>query len=142
MRISDWSSDVCSSDLTSEAVNIGGGFAVAYRISDKFSVGSGISVAELGVGENPGYQPQHEGVLNSPSTSDYFNGHSGFAVNYRREVSITSNVVTLDIPLDFRYEVAKGFYTSVRLLYVAHLGEKRNGNYFDCFNKITFDNTK
>ena len=129
---------VVSPSLTSEAVNIGGGFAIAYRISDKFSVGSGISVAELGVGENPGYQPQHEGVLNSPSTSDYFNGHSGLAVNYRREVSMTSNVVTLDIPLDLRYEVAKGFYTSVGLSYVAVLDEQRTGHYVDRLNKNTF----
>src|SRR5690606_35951257 len=43
--------------LTSEKVNLGGGLTVAYRISDKFSIGSGVSIAQLGVGENPDYQP-------------------------------------------------------------------------------------
>src|SRR3546814_8315386 len=55
---------------------------------------------------------------------------------------MTSNVVTLDIPLDLRYEVAKGFYTSVGLSYVAVLDEQRTGHYVDRLNKNTFANTQ
>ncbi|MGV3764199.1 hypothetical protein [Parapedobacter sp.] len=129
-----------SPSLTSEAVNIGGGFAIAYRISDKFSIGSGISVAQLGIGENPDRPSHPEVAFDSPSPNDYFNGQSGLAVNYKKEVSITSSVVTLDIPLDLRYEVAHGFYTSVGVSYVAVLDERRTGHYIDRLNKNTFAN--
>lgn len=130
-----------SPSLTSEKVNFGGGVAVAYRISDKFSIGSGVSVAQLGIGENPNHQPRHEGAFNNPSASDYFNGKSEAAVDYIREVSVTSSVVTLDIPLDVRYDVGKGFYTSVGLSYVAVLGEQRTSHIVDRLNKNTLTNS-
>lgn len=127
--------------LTSEAVNIGAGLTVAYRISDKFSVGSGLSIAQLGVGENPNYEPGHDTRPNyhSPPPSDVFTGESA-AVDYVREVSVTSSVVTLDIPLDLRYEIAKGFYTAVGVSYVAILNEQRTSHVVDRLNKNTFIN--
>lgn len=145
-RMGKWDLGVMvSPSLTSEAVNIGGGLTVAYRISDKFSIGSGISVAQLGVGENPNYQPR---MSRSPLAYDaatppaglYFNGRSESAYNYKQEVSQTSSVVALDIPLDLRYEVAKGFYTSVGISYVAILNEQRTGHYVDKINVNTFAN--
>ncbi len=133
---------VVSPSLTSETVNIGGGVAVAYRISDKFSIGSGIAVAQLGLGENPNYQPRYDTAPNSwsPTVGDYFNGKSEQAVDYKREVSLTSSVVMLDIPLDLRYDVAKNFYTSVGISYVAVLNEQRTGHYVDKINVNTFGN--
>ncbi|WP_262249054.1 hypothetical protein [Parapedobacter soli] len=130
---------VVSPSLTSEAVNLGGGLAVAYRVSDKFSIRSGISVAQLGVGENSNHRPQYnKGIMNSPLPDGYFNWTSEAAVNYKREVSVTSSVVTLDIPLDLRYEVINGFYTSVGLSYVAILDEQRTSHVIDRINKNTF----
>lgn len=138
---------VVSPSLTSETVNIGGGLAVAYRISDKFSIGSGISIAQLGVGENPNYRPGYtsrQSDLSAPTNPsvDYpvFNGKSEAALGYKQEVSLTSSVVTLDIPLDIRYEVAKGFYTSLGVSYVAILNEQRTGHYIDKINTNTFTN--
>ncbi|MEC3881328.1 hypothetical protein [Parapedobacter sp. 10938] len=133
-----------SPSLTSEAVNIGGGFAVAYHISDKFSIGSGISVAQLGVGENPNYQPHYDNQLPNDVSAGgpYFDGKSEMALDYKREVSLTSSVVTLDIPLDIRYEMAKGFYTSVGVSYVAVLDERRTGHYVDRLNKNTFASSR
>ena len=137
-----------SPSLTSETVNIGGGLTVAYRISDKFSIGSGIAVAQLGLGENAGYRPGYasrQSDLSAAPTDpsgDYpvFNGKSEVALDYKREVSLTSSVVTLDIPLDIRYEVAKGFYTSVGVSYVTVLNEQRTGHYIDKINTNTFTN--
>ena len=130
-----------SPSLTSEAVNFGGGLTVAYHITDKFSVGSGVTIAQLGVGENPNYQPGNPGMFapNSPvEGGPYFNGRLESALSYKREVSTTSSVVTLDIPIDFRYEVVKGFYTSVGISYVAVLNEQRTGHYIDKINTNTF----
>ena len=139
---------VVSPSVTSETINIGGGLAVAYRVSDKISIGSGIAVAQLGVGENPNYQPHYVGRPSDQYASDpnthfggpYFNGKSEAALGYKREVSLTSSVVTLDIPLDVRYEVVKGFYTSVGVSYVAVLNERRTGHYIDKINVNTFAN--
>ncbi len=129
---------VLAPSLTSETLNIGGGLAVAYRLSDKLAIGSGISIAQLGVGENPNYAPQYSATPNGPTVGDSFNGKSELAVSYRREVSVTSNVVTLDIPLDIRYDVLKGFYTSVGMSYVAVLNEQRTSHFVGQINQNTF----
>lgn len=137
-----------SPSLTSESVNIGGGLTVAYRITDKLSIGSGIAVAQLGVGENrdyrPGYSSRQPNYLanpnDSPGSYPVFNGESASALDYKQEVSMTSSVVTLDIPVDVRYEVVKGFYTSIGVSYVTVLSEQRTGHYIDKINANTFVN--
>src|SRR3546814_11306462 len=49
MRISDWSSDVCSSDLKAHAESIGGLF-VRVNVSDEASVEAGLAAAEAAHG--------------------------------------------------------------------------------------------
>src|SRR5690606_12927445 len=66
-------------------------------------------------------------------------GYSKEAIDYRKEVSVTSSVVTLDIPVDLRYEVAKGFYTAVGVSYVAVLNEQRTSHFVDQLNKKTIE---
>ncbi|MBK1441045.1 hypothetical protein JHJ32_13680 [Parapedobacter sp. ISTM3] len=137
---------VVSPSMTSEKVNMGGGIAVAYRLSDKFSIGSGVSIGQLGVGENPDYQPgssydRSPPVYASPSP---VGGYSGFTTNaeqYKQDISVTSSVVTLDIPIDLRYEVARGFYTSVGVSYVAVLNEQRTNHFVGQLNERTFGET-
>jgi len=137
-----------SPSLTSETVNLGGGLTVAYRITDRLSIGSGIAIAQMGVGENTDYQPgfasRQSDLQAAPSDPEgglpVFNGRSEAALSYKQEVSMTSRVVTLDIPLDIRYDVAKGFYTSVGVSYVAVLNEQRTGHYVDKINSNTFGN--
>lgn len=124
--------------MTSEKLNLGGGIAVAYRLSDKFSVGSGISVGRLGMGENPNYRPS---AGDPPQYDMPPVGFQGLAKNreqYKRDVSLTSNVVALDIPLDLRYEVFNGFYTSVGVSYVAVLSEQRTEHFIGGLNENTF----
>ncbi|SEL34299.1 hypothetical protein [Parapedobacter koreensis] len=129
--------------LTSEKVNWGGGIAIAYQLSDKFSVGSGVSIGQLGVSENPNYEPrspQTAATPNMPSSTDG-HGYQGFVNNseqYKEGISVTSSVVTLDIPIDLRYEVARGFYTSVGVSYVAVLNEQRTSHFVGQLNERTF----
>lgn len=131
--------------MTSEKLNLGGGIAVAYQLSDKFSVGSGVSIGRLGMAENPDYNPSSG---NPPKMSDPNTGGEfvqGFADNreqYKRDISLTSNVVALDIPLDLRYEVFKGFYTSVGVSYVAVLSEERTEHFIGGLNETTFGSDK
>lgn len=132
---------VVSPSLTSEQVNMGGGIAVAYRLSDKFSLGSGVSIGQLGVGQNPDYEPgMQSDFQNYPSPNTGGNGFIAEAKAYREETSVTSSVVTLDIPFDLRYDVAKGFYTSVGVSYVAILDEQRTSHYVAQLNERTLEN--
>ncbi|GGG85923.1 hypothetical protein GCM10007415_19200 [Parapedobacter pyrenivorans] len=133
---------VVSPSLTSEQVNMGGGIAVAYRLSDKFSLGSGVSIGQLGVGQNPNYEPgmEYSATPNAPNPSTGSAGFVADAKAYREETSVTSSVVALDIPFDLRYEVAKGFYTSVGVSYVAVLNEQRTSHYVARLNERTLEN--
>ena len=132
---------VVSPSLTSEQVNMGGGIAVAYRLSDKFSLGSGVSIGQLGVGQNRNYEPgvAYSDIQNSLNPNTGSNGFVADARAYREETSVTSNVVTLDIPFDLRYEVAKGFYTSVGVSYVAVLDEQRTSHFVSGLNERTLE---
>ncbi|MGK6350860.1 hypothetical protein [Parapedobacter sp. DT-150] len=130
---------VVSPSMTSEQVNLGGGLAVAYQLSDKFSVGSGVSIGRLGVGENSNYEPPYDGRQASPTEN--VQGLAKGAEEYRQDVSVTSNVVALDIPLDLRYEITKGFYTSVGVSYVAVLNEQRTEHFIGGLNQATFGNS-
>ncbi|GGC37780.1 hypothetical protein GCM10011386_32360 [Parapedobacter defluvii] len=128
--------------MTSKKLNLGGGIAVAYQLSDKFSVGSGVTIGRLGMGENPNYDPSWG---NPPQYDSAPDGITGLAQNreqYKRDVTLTSNVVALDIPLDFRYEVFKGLYTSVGISYVAVLSEERTEHFIGGLNETTFGSDK
>lgn len=124
--------------MTSEKLNVGGGIAIAYQLSDKFSVGSGVSIGRLGMAENPDYSPSYdERYYHTPSVGD-IQGLAKDRQQYKRDVSLTSNVIALDIPLDLRYEVFNGFYTSVGISYVAVLSEQRTEHFIGGLNENTF----
>ncbi|MFC7522632.1 hypothetical protein ACFQRK_01655 [Parapedobacter sp. GCM10030251] len=124
--------------MTSEKLNVGGGIAIAYQLSDKFSVGSGVSIGRLGMAENPDYRPSYEEqYYHAPSVGD-IQGLAKDRQQYKRDVSLTSNVIALDIPLDLRYEVFNGFYTSVGVSYVAVLSEQRTEHFIGGLNENTF----
>src|SRR5690606_22842438 len=124
-----------------EKLNLSGGIAVAYQLSDKFSVGSGVSIGRLGMGENPNYNPSSGNLPRysaAPVGDEYIQGLAKSREEYKRDVTLTSNVVALDIPLDFRYEIFKGFYTSVGVSYVAVLSEQRTEHFIGGLNETTF----
>jgi len=126
--------------MTSKKLNLGGGIAVAYQLSDKISVGSGVSIGRLGMGENPNYHPSGELSYNAPQEG--IQGLAQSREQYKRDVTLTSNVVALDIPLDFRYEVFKGLYTAVGISYVAVLSEERTEHFIGGLNETTFGSDK
>ena len=132
--------------MTSEKLNLSGGISVAYQLSDKLSVGSGVSIGRLGMAENPNYDP-YAGrgappMEMEPSTPGATPSLTNNVDRYKRDRSLTSNVVALDIPLDLRYEVFKGFYTSVGVSYVAVLSEQRTEHYIGGINETSFSGSK
>ena len=124
-----------SPNVTRERMDFGGGLTVAYQLSDKLSVGSGVSIGRLGMGENPNYNPGGSSRLNNPASME---GFAQSREQYKRDVSLTSKVVALDVPLDFRYEVFKGVFTSVGVSYVAVLSEERTEHFIAGLNETTF----
>lgn len=131
---------VVSPSLTSERVNMGGGIAVAYRLSDKFSLGSGVSIGELGVAQNSN-GPQAAAYGFEGRYADFVAGGTGLQSSYEsyKEVtSVTSTVLALDIPLNLQYNVTERFYTTVGVSFVNVLNEKRTAHFVDRLNDPTF----
>lgn len=129
---------VLSPSMTSEKVNMGGGVALAYRISDKFSISSGVSLAEMGVGQYPA--GGHNGGRYSDASSQFNSPQSGAMESDRLTAgyeslgnsyltSVTSSLLAMDVPLDLRYHVSPRFYSSVGVSMFAILEERRTVHY-------------
>ena len=127
---------VVAPSMTSERLNMGGGFAVAYRVSDKISLASGVSLNDLGVAQQQVGQPHVPQMsLDSPMP-----GHEpGIQEPYRsREVtSVTSTLLAIDVPLNLRYHVTEGFYTAVGVSFLGILNERRTNHFVDHINQPT-----
>lgn len=127
---------VISPSLTSEKINMGGGIAVAYRLSDRFSLGSGVSFGELGVAQN---QQIGRMMDYAAAPTDITNGFLEGSASRNREVtSVTSNLLAIDIPLDLRYNLTERFYTSVGISFLTILNEQRTNHFVDRINQPTF----
>ncbi|MFC3199725.1 hypothetical protein ACFOET_19055 [Parapedobacter deserti] len=131
---------VVSPSLTSERVNMGGGIAVAYRLSDKFSLGSGVSIGELGVAQNSGGPTAMAYGFDSRQADSPVGGTGLQSTyeSYNEVISVTSTVLTLDIPLNLQYNVTERFYTSVGVSFVNVLNEQRTAHFVDRLNDLTF----
>ncbi|RAJ35508.1 hypothetical protein [Pedobacter cryoconitis] len=100
---------------TSDKMNVGGGLTTAYRLSDKFSLSSGISYLQMqAAGAVPGQ------------------GNSGVGVSSfsnKKLVSVDANLKAIDIPIALVYKLNKSFYTSAGVSFFSVLSEKRNNTF-------------
>lgn len=129
---------VLAPSMTSERLNIGGGFAVAYRLSDKFSLASGVSLNDLGVAQQQAGRPQEQAMNmdpNAPAPGTEPN-HVG-PYRYREITSVTSTLLAIDVPLNLRYHVSASFYTSVGVSFLGILNERRTNHFVDHINQPT-----
>lgn len=125
---------VLAPSMTSEKINMGGGLAVSYRISDKISVSSGVSLSEMGVGQYPGGARNGNlaAAVESPvsdmdGSSELNAGYTALGGTYL--ASTTSSLLAMDVPFDVRYHVSDRFYSSVGVSVVAILDERRTVHY-------------
>ncbi len=127
---------VVSPSLTSEKINMGGGIALAYRISDKLSISSGVSIAEMGVGQYPAGSRQGERYASydytvpqstPTATEGLTTDHEYLGNSYL--TSVTSSLLAMDVPLDLRYHLSDRFYSSVGMSLFAVLDERRTVHY-------------
>lgn len=155
---------VASMITSSEEMNVGGGISVAYKLSDRLFVRSGISLARLGVSTSaPGssgpstyvgyaYASNGSGGTSGPAgpqgpttpgkTIESVASVSPEAVPgyYTRLLSgASSNLLTVDIPLDLKYFVTNKIYTSVGVSFLGILNENRTNHYIDKINQPLFN---
>ncbi|MBB5646347.1 hypothetical protein [Pedobacter cryoconitis] len=100
---------------TSDRMNVGGGVTTAYRISDKFSLSSGISYLQM----------QAAGEISGQGNSGA--GVSTFAD--KKLVGVDANLKAIDIPIALVYKLNKNFYTSAGVSFFSVLSEKRNNTF-------------
>lgn len=135
---------VVASAMTTERLNLGGGISVAYRLSDRVSLRSGVSVgrygvnmegARLGGDYHASNGPQHAPVVH-PSLDK---NAEAIPVRYTRQLnSTTSRLLTMDIPVDVKYAWTGRFYTSVGLSFLGVLDEERTYHFIDRINEPAF----
>jgi len=125
--------------VTSERLNLGGGVAVAYRLSDKISLASGVSLSDLGVAQQHTGQPSALKASLTPNSPAP--GQESEIAHYRnREItSVSSTLLAVDIPLNLRYHVTDRFYTSAGVSFIGILKERRINHFVDHINQPTTD---
>lgn len=130
-----------SPSTTTQSFDVGGGLMLAYQLSDKVAVRTGASFNQYEVGilgsDLARSSMQHDLQQSAPEV-----GPSGAAlvskeVPYRANNlllpdlnSVSGKVQTLDIPLEFKYNVGKQFYATGGVSYAVVLSQER-------FNHIT-----
>ncbi|MGK9119260.1 hypothetical protein [Olivibacter jilunii] len=121
---------VFAPSLTEERFNMGGGVTVAYNISKKVSIGSGVSLVDLGFHQSS--PNASNGTMNSPvsaSLSDASPTLNAKSLETKELTSINTNLLALDIPIDIKYQVSKQFYASAGISFFAVLNEDRTNNF-------------
>jgi hypothetical protein len=101
--------------ITSTSMNIGGGLTTAYRLSDKFSLSSGVSLLQL------------QSAIDVPPTAQSKMAVS--ALSSKELLAVDANIRAIDIPLAIVYNINKNFYTSAGLSYFNVISEKRSNTY-------------
>lgn len=125
---------VFAPSLTEERVNMGGGVTVAYRLSNKISIGSGVSIVDLGFQQGSIQQPSPAPSAFPASPSSAFSDRSPVFstagnLEARELTSISTNVLALDVPIDLKYHINNRFYASAGVSLFAVLNENRVNNY-------------
>lgn len=147
-----------ASSMTTEKLNIGGGLSVSYRLSDRLSISSGLIVARVGVngqGASPLRGPMMAdnpiGPLGmTPPVNSAGGDHSGGKLeaaarpdatptyHTRSLRSATSNLLTLDVPIDLKFKLNRSLYTAVGVSILGIVDEVRTHHYIDHINEPMF----
>ncbi|WP_442587901.1 hypothetical protein ACSBL2_17800 [Pedobacter sp. AW31-3R] len=104
-----------SPTLVKSNVNLGAGITTAYKLSEKFSVSSGVSMVRLDAGN----------AVSQPMSSASF----ASALNTSQLTGVEANISAIDIPLGLVYHVNKNFYASAGVSYFNVLNDKRSNTY-------------
>lgn len=125
---------ILSPSLSDERVNMGGGVSVAYQLSKKVSIGSGVSLVDLGFRQSSPNIPGNGGrMMDAAPVSTALTNESPMynakTLETKELTSINTNLLALDIPIDIKYQVSKQFYASAGISFFAVLNEDRTNNF-------------
>jgi len=105
-------------------LNMGYGLSMAYAVSDKVSLSSGISYNELAASKNM------SASSGGGSYSDAPVGPS-IAGESKSLSSVETHVVGIDIPLELKYHLSKRVYANIGVSAFAVLSQRQNNNYIE-----------
>jgi len=115
---------------THSTTKVGAGLVTAYRISNKLSLSSGISLLQLGsAGNTPGVSGADMPLSNPSVGPANAENVAGFTTTDKRLLTVQANISAIDIPLGLVYKVNKHYYTSAGISYFNVISEKRNNTY-------------
>ena len=101
-----------------DRINMGYGVSMAYNLTNKVSLGSGVSYNELGASR----QIVGNGAQNLPSANALVNDTKSLE-------SVNTRVTGIDIPLEVRYNISKRFYANVGVSAFAVINQQQNNVY-------------
>lgn len=134
---------------TVDKMSMGGGLSLAYQITDKISIRSGVSMQQYGAGvdrQNNLGAVQSAGMAFNDvvSNSPVINNNESLLLarqSVDKELSAVNNkLLTIDIPVDVRYHVSKSFYTSLGVSYVGVLDQTQENYFVNGINENTSAN--
>ena len=96
-------------------LNLGAGLTTDYRLSDKFSLSSGISILQLDAAATVSQNPNAKSSLK--------------ALSSKQLTATDANLSAIDIPVGLVYHVNKNFYASAGVSYFNVIREKRSNTY-------------
>lgn len=143
--------DVSPNISSNNQVNMGGGIAIAYSVSSKVSISSGISYLQLGTEQMP-HAPSRMGSpemgLSAPSTApsdDILRPQKGVYLASGTRVKTlnktAANLIGFDIPLTVNYHVSKNFYASAGVSVFNVLNEERTNQYENQEVEVSYSGT-
>jgi hypothetical protein len=101
-----------------EKLNMGYGVSMAYNLSNKVSVGSGLSYNEMGASKDI----IGNSAPNSPSAN-------ALVSDTKSIQSVNTRVTGIDIPLELRYNLSSRFYANVGVSAFAVINQQQNNVY-------------
>ena len=136
---------VVSPSATDRRTNVGGGLLLSYNISNRLSIRTGAAFHqyEVGVLKDPVQSAPVEVARTSerPLRAEagfYASNGTAHMMSYVPLIpnvnAVSGNVQTIDIPLEAKYTVYKGFYASAGMSYAAILNQKRFAHYVENVN--------
>ncbi|UIR57742.1 hypothetical protein LZQ00_07940 [Sphingobacterium sp. SRCM116780] len=136
---------------TADKIGLGGGLSLAYQVSDKVSIRSGVSMQEYGAGANrqtnPGAVQSASLAYNDAIAQNTVPKNNESLLLAKQTVDkdlsgVSNKLLTVDIPVDVRYHVTKSLYTSVGVSYVGVVNQTQDNYFVDGINEDSFVNNK
>jgi hypothetical protein len=104
-------------------LNMGYGVSMDYAVSDKISLGSGISYNELAASRDISSSPT--GMMDSPS------GYNTIARSTKNLESVEAKISGIDIPFEVKYHFSKKLYANVGVSAFAVINHQQNNSYVE-----------